>query len=49
MMRAMKLPRLVRVILKLVTLVVLAAIVLVSSVWIYFHPNFERTNGLVSR
>ena len=47
MMRAMKLSRLVRVILKVVAAVVLAAIVLVSSVWIYFHPNFERTNGLV--
>ncbi|NOS70292.1 MAG: alpha/beta hydrolase [Verrucomicrobia bacterium] len=43
----MKLPRLVRVTLKIIGVVVLAIIIFVASAWIYFHPSFERTNGLV--
>lgn len=43
----MKLPRWVRVSLKIIGAVALAVIVCVASVWIYFHPSFERTNGLV--
>jgi acetyl esterase/lipase len=47
MIRAMKLPRWVRLSLKIVVTVMLVVIVGVGSVWIYFHPSFERTNGLV--
>ena len=47
MIRAMKLPRLVRVLLKIVATVLLVVMVCVGSVWIYFHPSFERTSGLV--
>lgn len=47
MMPTMKLPRLVRVFLKIVAAVLLVAIISVSSIWIYFHPSFERTGGLV--
>jgi acetyl esterase/lipase len=43
----MKLPRLVRVFLKIVATVLLVVIVVVGSVWIYFHPRFELTSGLV--
>ena len=43
----MKLPRLVRVTLKIIGVVVLAIIIFIASAWIYFHPSFERTNGLV--
>ncbi len=43
----MKLPRLVRVLLKILATVVIVVIVGVGSVWIYFHPSFERTSGLV--
>ena len=47
MMRPMKLPRLVRIFLKIVAAVFLVAIISVGSIWIYFHPSFERTGGLV--
>jgi hypothetical protein len=47
MIRTMKLPRLVRVLLKIVATVLFVVIVGVGSVWIYFHPSFERTGGLV--
>ena len=43
----MKLPRWVRVSLKLFGALVFVMLVCVASVWIYFHPSFERTNGLV--
>lgn len=43
----MKLPRLVRVLLKIVATVLLLASFGVGSVWLYFHPSFERINGLV--
>lgn len=42
-----KLPRWVRVLLKIVAMVLLVGIVGVGSIWLYFHPRFERTNGLV--
>ena len=47
MIRAMKIPRLVRVFLKIVAAVLLVAIISVGSIWIYFHPSFSRTDGLV--
>lgn len=43
----MKLPRWVRVSLKIFGTAVLVILICVASVWIYFHPSFERTNGLV--
>ncbi len=43
----MKLPRLVRLLLKLVAAALLIVILCVGSVWIYFHPDYERTSGLV--
>ena len=47
MIRAMKLPRLVRIFLKTVAVVFLVVIISICSIWIYFHPSFERTDGLV--
>jgi acetyl esterase/lipase len=47
MIRGMKLPRLVRVLLKIVATVLLVVSVCVGSAWIYFHPSFERTGGVV--
>lgn len=47
MIRAMKLPRWVRLLLKIVATVLLVVSVCVGSVWIYFHPSFERTGGVV--
>ncbi len=46
-MHAMKLPRLLRGLLKFVAAVLLAILVCAASVWIYFHPSFERTAGVV--
>ena len=43
----MKLPRWVRLFLKIVATGLLVVIVCVGSVWIYFHPSFVRTDGLV--
>ena len=43
----MKLPRWLRVLLKIVATVLLLVIVAVGSVWIYFHPSYERTSGVV--
>lgn len=43
----MKLPRWIRVSLKIFGTAVLVILICVASVWIYFHPSFERTNGLV--
>lgn len=43
----MKLPRLVSVFLKIVAAVLLVLLLVVGSVWIYFHPRFERADGLV--
>ena len=47
MIRAMKLRRVLWTILKIVGVLLLLLIVLVASVWIYFHPNFTRTDNLV--
>lgn len=47
MIRAMKLPRALRVLLKIVAVVVLVLVVSVGSVWVYFHPRYERTDGVV--
>jgi acetyl esterase/lipase len=43
----MKLPRLVRVLLKIVATGLLVVLLMVGAVWLYFHPSFERTSGLV--
>ena len=43
----MKLPRWVRVFLKIVAVMLILLIVIVASVWIYFHPAFQRTSGIV--
>ncbi len=43
----MKLPRWLRVFLKIAAAVLLIAVLLVASVWIYFHPGYERTSGVV--
>lgn len=37
----------VRVFLKIVAVALIVTITLVGSVWIYFHPRYERTSGLV--
>jgi len=47
MIQTMKLPRLVRTLLKIMGAVLLVLIVSVGSVWIYFHPSFQMINGLV--
>src|SRR5512137_2048730 len=47
MMRAMKLPRWARVVLKVVAAVLLIAAICIGSIWIYFHPSYERTSGMV--
>ncbi len=47
MIRGMKLPRLVRVLLKIVATGLLVVLLMVGAVWLYFHPSFERTSGLV--
>lgn len=47
MIRAMKLPRALRVLFKIVAVVLLVLIVTVGSVWIYFHPSYERIDGVV--
>lgn len=43
----MKVPRLLRIFLKVTAVFLFLAILLVGSIWIYFHPHFERTTGLV--
>ena len=47
MIPAMKLPRSLKAFLKIVAVLLLAVLVGVGSVWLYFHPGFEPTNGLV--
>lgn len=46
-MLAMKLRRVLWAILKIVAALVLLIAVLVGSVWLYFHPSFERTDNIV--
>lgn len=43
----MKLPRLVRLLLKMVATGLLVVILGVGSVWLYFHPAYQRTSGVV--
>ena len=43
----MRLPRFVRYFLILVAAVVIAVGVVIGSVWLYFHPAIERTDGVV--
>ncbi len=47
MIGAMRLPRAVRVVLKVVAVVLLVAIITVGSIWIYFHPSYQRTDGVI--
>lgn len=47
MMRAMKLRRVFWTLLKIVGALVLLIALVVGSVWIYFHPDFKRTNDIV--
>ena len=46
MMRAMKFRRWFWLALKVVAALLLVVILLVASVWIYFHPSYERTDGV---
>ncbi len=43
----MKIPRLLRVFLKITAVILLLAALLVGSIWIYLHPQFQRTSGVV--
>jgi len=43
----MKVPRLVRGLLKVLAVLLLALLIGVASTWIYYHPSFERTAGVV--
>jgi acetyl esterase/lipase len=43
----MKLGRLIRNFFLCVGAVLLLAVILVGSVWLYFHPSYERTDGIV--
>ena len=43
----MKLPRWLRISLITLAALVLLVAAVVGSVWLYFHPSFERTSGLV--
>jgi len=43
----MKLPRWVRILLKVVATALLVVMIAVGSAWIYFHPSYERTSGVV--
>lgn len=47
MIPPMKLPRLVKTLLKIIAMVLIVLIISACSIWFYFHPDFERTNGLV--
>ncbi len=47
MICGMKIPRLLRIFLKITAVVLLLAIILAGSLWIYFHPQFQRTSNLV--
>src|SRR6266496_1243379 len=47
MIGAMRLPRAVRVGLKVVAMLLLVAIISIGSIWIYFHPSYQRTDGVV--
>ncbi len=46
-MPAMKLPRWLRISLLTLAALVLLVAAVVGSVWLYLHPSFERTSGLV--
>ena len=46
-MRAMKFRRVLWALLKIVAAIVLLLAIVVGSVWIYFHPSFERTDNIV--
>ena len=43
----MKLPRWLRLLLKITALILAVTIICVGSVWIYFHPTVEQVGGLV--
>lgn len=37
----------VRILLKVLAVVLIVTVTCVASIWIYFHPHYERTSGLV--
>lgn len=43
----MRIPRFLRIFLIAVVAILAAVAVLVGSVWVYFHPRYERTSGVV--
>lgn len=43
----MQIPRAVKLVLKIVGCLLLALLLFVGSVWIYFHPSIHRSDGLV--
>src|SRR6266508_5636411 len=43
----MRVPRTVRIFLKVLAVAVIVTVICVASIWIYFHPRYERTNGLL--
>lgn len=47
MIRAVKLRRLLGTLLKAAAALLLVLAILVGSVWVYFHPGYERTDGIV--
>jgi len=42
----MKLPRWFKILLKTAAVIILVIVILVGSVWIYFHPTYKRTTGV---
>ena len=47
MIHEMKMPKPLRVFLKIMAGVLLVAILVFGSIWLYFHPGFTRTSGVV--
>lgn len=47
MIARMRLPRVIRVGLKVAAVLLFVAMITVGSVWVYFHPPYQRTDGLV--
>ena len=47
MIQAMKIPRVLRVLLKFLAALVAVVAVLVGATWLYFHPGYTRTDGVV--
>jgi len=43
----MNLPRPLKIFLKIVVVILVVTLVTAGSIWLYFHPSYERINGLV--